>query len=115
VLTSDITFAEKIAADRVYLEKLFHFFKREADPPLNPLLASYVCRVLTEVISRKPDQVLIFKKKNLKNQRIEPLSLFWYFALLQIQIHFGILELVLLQIEYNSAARLLDRDGNGRN
>lgn len=56
VLTSDISFAEKIVADTTYLEKLFNFFK-ETPPPLNPLLASYVCRVLSELVSRKPDQV----------------------------------------------------------
>ncbi|CAL8079760.1 unnamed protein product [Orchesella dallaii] len=55
VLTSDISFAEKIAAEHTLMGKLFHFF-RDSEPPLNPLLASYVGRVLGEMIARKLDQ-----------------------------------------------------------
>ncbi|ODM94339.1 Serine/threonine-protein phosphatase 6 regulatory subunit 2 [Orchesella cincta] len=55
VLTSDISFADKIAAEHTLMGKLFHFF-RDSEPPLNPLLASYVSRVLGEMIARKLDQ-----------------------------------------------------------
>lgn len=56
MLTSDIAFVEKICAVPLHMQILFYFF-REAEPPLNPLLASYVCRVLGEMVSRKLDQV----------------------------------------------------------
>jgi len=54
VLTCDNSFAEKITAERAFLEKLFYFF-RDKPSPINPLLASYVCRILSEMISRKMD------------------------------------------------------------
>lgn len=41
------------------MKKLFHFF-RDMESPINPLLASYVCRVLGEMIVRKLDQVRFY-------------------------------------------------------
>jgi serine/threonine-protein phosphatase 6 regulatory subunit 3 len=55
VLTSDNSFVEKVTGDKIYLEKMFFFF-RDKPTPINPLLSSYVCRVLSEIISRKLDQ-----------------------------------------------------------
>lgn len=55
VLTSDNSFVEKVTGDKLYLEKMFWFF-RDKPCPINPLLASYVCRVLSEIITRKLDQ-----------------------------------------------------------
>lgn len=58
VLTSDISFAEKICAAKSFMDKLFHFF-RDAGATLNPVLASYVCRTLGEIVTRNLDQVII--------------------------------------------------------
>ncbi|CAG7704199.1 unnamed protein product [Allacma fusca] len=55
VLTSDISFAEKICAEKSFMDKLFHFF-RDSGSELNPVLASYVCRTLGEVVTRNLDQ-----------------------------------------------------------
>jgi len=100
VLTSEIGFVEKIVADPIYLEKLFHFFTDTA-PPLNPLLASYVCRVLSEMVIRKPDQV----RTDSDNFYYLYLPIFRYISL---DFFVSLSELVFIQAEYNSVSGILN-------
>ncbi|XP_014244563.1 serine/threonine-protein phosphatase 6 regulatory subunit 3 [Cimex lectularius] len=54
VLTTDVPLLNECLSEKDLLVKLFSFF--ESDPPLNPLLASFVSRTLSLLISRKIDQ-----------------------------------------------------------
>ncbi|KAL1117034.1 hypothetical protein AAG570_004362, partial [Ranatra chinensis] len=54
VLTTDIRILNERLSDKNLLAKLYSFL--EADPPLNPLLASFFSRTLSMLICRKTDQ-----------------------------------------------------------
>ncbi|XP_062917894.1 serine/threonine-protein phosphatase 6 regulatory subunit 3-A-like isoform X4 [Mobula hypostoma] len=62
LLTSDVAqLNDRLAEDEPLLTRLYNFL--ENDPPLNPLLASFFSKVLSILISRKPDQIIAFLRK----------------------------------------------------
>ncbi|XP_038664134.1 serine/threonine-protein phosphatase 6 regulatory subunit 3 isoform X3 [Scyliorhinus canicula] len=62
LLTSDVAqLNDRLAEDESLLTRLYSFLQNE--PPLNPLLASFFSKVLSILISRKPDQIVIFLRK----------------------------------------------------
>ncbi|XP_069755771.1 serine/threonine-protein phosphatase 6 regulatory subunit 3 isoform X3 [Narcine bancroftii] len=62
LLTSDVAqLNDRLAEDELLLTKLCSFLQNE--PPLNPLLASFFSKVLSILISRKPDQIIAFLRK----------------------------------------------------
>ncbi|KAM5317145.1 serine/threonine-protein phosphatase 6 regulatory subunit 3 isoform 12-T13 [Glossophaga mutica] len=62
LLTSDVSqMNDRLGEDESLLMKLYSFLLN--DPPLNPLLASFFSKVLSILISRKPEQIVDFLKK----------------------------------------------------
>uniref|UniRef100_A0A6I8P789 Protein phosphatase 6 regulatory subunit 3 n=1 Tax=Ornithorhynchus anatinus TaxID=9258 RepID=A0A6I8P789_ORNAN len=62
LLTSDVSQVnDRLGEDEALLVKLYSFLLNE--PPLNPLLASFFSKVLSVLISRKPEQIVEFLKK----------------------------------------------------
>uniref|UniRef100_UPI00398E8454 serine/threonine-protein phosphatase 6 regulatory subunit 3 isoform X2 n=1 Tax=Pristiophorus japonicus TaxID=55135 RepID=UPI00398E8454 len=62
LLTSDVAqLNDRLAEDEPLLTRLYSFLQNE--PPLNPLLASFFSKVLSILISRKPDQIIAFLRK----------------------------------------------------
>ncbi|XP_078076791.1 serine/threonine-protein phosphatase 6 regulatory subunit 3 isoform X8 [Mustelus asterias] len=62
LLTSDVAqLNDRLAEDEPLLTRLYGFLQNE--PPLNPLLASFFSKVLSILISRKPDQIITFLQK----------------------------------------------------
>ncbi|XP_045711412.1 serine/threonine-protein phosphatase 6 regulatory subunit 3 isoform X7 [Phyllostomus hastatus] len=62
LLTSDVSQVnDRLGEDESLLMKLYSFLLN--DPPLNPLLASFFSKVLSILISRKPEQIVDFLKK----------------------------------------------------
>ncbi|XP_072905709.1 serine/threonine-protein phosphatase 6 regulatory subunit 3 isoform X5 [Hemitrygon akajei] len=62
LLTSDVAqLNDRLAEDEPLLTRLYNFLQN--DPPLNPLLASFFSKVLSILISRKPDQIIAFLRK----------------------------------------------------
>ncbi|KAG5839137.1 hypothetical protein ANANG_G00201730 [Anguilla anguilla] len=62
LLTSDVgQVNDRLGEDESLLMKLYSFLQNE--PPLNPLLASFFSKVLSILISRKPDQIVEFLRK----------------------------------------------------
>ncbi|KAG9352443.1 hypothetical protein JZ751_020857 [Albula glossodonta] len=62
LLTSDVgQINDKLGEDESLLMKLYGFLQN--DPPLNPLLASFFSKVLSILISRKPEQIVEFLQK----------------------------------------------------
>ncbi|XP_048401470.1 serine/threonine-protein phosphatase 6 regulatory subunit 3 isoform X2 [Stegostoma tigrinum] len=62
LLTSDVAqLNDRLAEDEPLLTRLYSFLQNE--PPLNPLLASFFSKVLSILISRKPDQIITFLRK----------------------------------------------------
>ncbi|KAJ8340092.1 hypothetical protein SKAU_G00347250 [Synaphobranchus kaupii] len=62
LLTSDVgQVNDRLGEDEGLLMKLYGFLQNEA--PLNPLLASFFSKVLSILISRKPDQIVEFLRK----------------------------------------------------
>ncbi|KAJ8252514.1 hypothetical protein COCON_G00218260 [Conger conger] len=62
LLTSDVgQVNDRLGEDENLLMKLYSFLQNE--PPLNPLLASFFSKVLSILISRKPDQIVEFLRK----------------------------------------------------
>ncbi|XP_064193173.1 serine/threonine-protein phosphatase 6 regulatory subunit 3-like isoform X1 [Anguilla rostrata] len=62
LLTSDVgQVNDRLGEDESLLLKLYSFLQNEA--PLNPLLASFFSKVLSILISRKPDQIVEFLRK----------------------------------------------------
>ncbi|XP_059831908.1 serine/threonine-protein phosphatase 6 regulatory subunit 3 isoform X3 [Hypanus sabinus] len=62
LLTSDVAqLNDRLAEDEPLLTRLYNFLQN--DPPLNPLLASFFSKVLSILISRKPDQIISFLRK----------------------------------------------------
>lgn len=58
LLTTDIpSLTENLAKDTSLLSKLYSFL--EADPPLNPLLASFFSRTMGVLVARKTEQVTL--------------------------------------------------------
>lgn len=56
LLTSDVSqMNDRLGGDESLLVRLYSFLLR--DSPLNPLLASFFSKVLSILISRKPEQV----------------------------------------------------------
>ncbi|XP_051885599.1 serine/threonine-protein phosphatase 6 regulatory subunit 3 isoform X4 [Pristis pectinata] len=63
LLTSDVAqLNDRLAEDEPLLTRLYSFLQNE--PPLNPLLASFFSKVLSILISRKPDQIIAFLRKS---------------------------------------------------
>lgn len=59
LLTSDVSqINDRLGEEESLLIKLYSFLLNE--PPLNPLLASFFSKVLSILISRKPEQVFAF-------------------------------------------------------
>lgn len=62
LLTSDVSqMNDRLGEDESLLMKLYSFLLN--DSPLNPLLASFFSKVLSILISRKPEQIVDFLKK----------------------------------------------------
>ncbi|XP_078405275.1 serine/threonine-protein phosphatase 6 regulatory subunit 3-A-like isoform X3 [Cetorhinus maximus] len=62
LLTSDVAqLNDRLAEDEPLLTRLYSFLQNE--PPLNPLLASFFSKVLSILISRKPEQIITFLRK----------------------------------------------------
>ncbi|KAM9659606.1 serine/threonine-protein phosphatase 6 regulatory subunit 3 isoform 3-T7 [Trichechus inunguis] len=62
LLTSDVSqMNDRLGEDESLLMKLYSFLLNES--PLNPLLASFFSKVLSILISRKPEQIVDFLKK----------------------------------------------------
>ncbi|XP_061101119.1 serine/threonine-protein phosphatase 6 regulatory subunit 3-like isoform X3 [Conger conger] len=62
LLTSDVgQVNDRLGEDEGLLMKLYTFLQNEA--PLNPLLASFFSKVLSILISRKPEQIVEFLRK----------------------------------------------------
>ncbi|XP_032894813.1 serine/threonine-protein phosphatase 6 regulatory subunit 3 isoform X2 [Amblyraja radiata] len=62
LLTSDVAqLNDRLAEDEPLLTKLYSFLQNEL--PLNPLLASFFSKVLSILISRKPEQIITFLRK----------------------------------------------------
>lgn len=56
ILTCDVpAINERLASDQNLLAKLYTFFDNE--PPLNPLLASFVSKIMGVLITKKTEQV----------------------------------------------------------
>lgn len=49
--------SESLASNKDLLEKLYSFL--DSDPPLNPLLASFFSQILSALITRKSEQVIL--------------------------------------------------------
>lgn len=66
LLTSDVSqMNDRLGEDESLLMKLYSFLLN--DPPLNPLLASFFSKVLSILISRKPEQVnILFQKVSIR-------------------------------------------------
>ncbi|MGH0122607.1 UNVERIFIED_CONTAM: hypothetical protein FKN15_029036 [Acipenser sinensis] len=62
LLTSDVALVnDRLGEDESLLMKLYGFLQNES--PLNPLLASFFSKVLSILISRKPEQIVEFLRK----------------------------------------------------
>ncbi|PIN88455.1 hypothetical protein AB205_0012720, partial [Aquarana catesbeiana] len=62
LLTSDVSqINDRLGEDESLLKRLYSFLLN--DSPLNPLLASFFSKVLSILISRKPEQIVAFLKK----------------------------------------------------
>lgn len=66
LLTSDVSqMNDRLGEDESLLMKLYSFLLN--DSPLNPLLASFFSKVLSILISRKPEQVnIVFQKVSIR-------------------------------------------------
>lgn len=66
LLTSDVSqMNDRLGEDESLLMRLYSFLLN--DSPLNPLLASFFSKVLSILISRKPEQVnIVFRKVSMR-------------------------------------------------
>jgi len=70
LLTSDVSqINDRLGEEESLLMKLYSFLLNES--PLNPLLASFFSKVLSILISRKPEQVNIYRVSNLRSALIK--------------------------------------------
>lgn len=70
LLTSDVSqINDRLGEEESLLMKLYSFLLNES--PLNPLLASFFSKVLSILISRKPEQVTIYKLSSLTSALIK--------------------------------------------
>lgn len=89
LLTSDVSqMNDRLGEDESLLMKLYSFLLN--DPPLNPLLASFFSKVLSILISRKPEQVNTVSQKVSARAdhppRGSPVSLLHVLSVLEVRL-----------------------------